>query len=58
MFTQLYEHVKAICEADDDACGLRLYAEMENVQAIQVYTRMGMEREHYTMMKWTKQTSF
>lgn len=58
IFTALYDHVKGICAADPEACGLRLYVEDDNEKAQAAYVKMGMEVEHYRMMKWTKDTKY
>jgi ribosomal protein S18 acetylase RimI-like enzyme len=53
-FRALYAHCKAAAAADPLVAGLRLYVETENARAVATYEAMGMQREHYTMMKWMK----
>lgn len=54
IFRQMYEHVKAIVEEDEDLVGLRLYVEKDNVKAQQVYEKLGMDGDHYKMYEWMK----
>jgi GNAT superfamily N-acetyltransferase len=56
VFKSLYAHVKTLCESSDRYCGIRLYVETENLRAQEVYKRLGMQVEHYHMMKWMKTT--
>ena len=53
-YTQLYRHLQQMVMADEFAVGLRLYVEEENEAARRMYEGLGMQREHYNMMKWTK----
>lgn len=57
LFAKLYAHVKDIVVGSDYYQGIRLYVETENEGAARVYKSLGMEVEHYNMMKWMK-TSF
>ena len=54
VFTAMYRYVEGRMRADPDAAGLRLYVEEDNVRAQGAYRRLGMELEHYKMMKATK----
>lgn len=51
VFKGLYAHVKALALSDDGCAGLRLYVEHDNTRAMATYAALGMEAEHYTMMK-------
>ena len=53
-YTQMYLHLQQMVLNDDFAAGLRLYVEEENDVARRMYEGLGMKREHYNMMKWTK----
>ena len=53
-YTQLYRYLQEMVLADEHAVGLRLYVEEENEKARKMYEGLGMQREHYNMMKWTK----
>ena len=54
MYAGLYEHVQAIVNADDSLRGIRLYVDRRNVRAQEVYTRLGMNGEHYQVFEWMK----
>jgi RimJ/RimL family protein N-acetyltransferase len=42
--------------ADDPAIrGIRLYVDRRNTAAQQVYSRLGMNGEHYQVFEWMKQ---
>lgn len=49
VYQQLYAHVRALAEADGDACGLRLYVEKENAAARAAYEALGMAETSYRM---------
>ncbi len=49
IFTQLFEHVKAIAHTRDNVCGLRLYVEQNNAVAQATYKSLGMDETHYDM---------
>jgi len=50
----LYEHVKSLVAADEAIRGIRLYVDRRNTSAQQVYTRLGMNGEHYQVFEWMK----
>lgn len=54
VFKGLYAHVKAMAEADPAVRGLRLYVDRRNAAAQQVYTRLGMNGDHYQVYEWMK----
>ena len=54
VYAGLYEHVKKLVEADSSLRGIRLYVDLRNVIAQQVYTRLGMNGEHYKLFEWMK----
>ena len=54
VYAGLYEHVKRLAEADDAIRGIRLYVDRRNTRAQQVYTRLGMNGEHYQVFEWMK----
>src|SRR3954463_4560333 len=54
VYAGLYEHVKTLVNADDSLRGIRLYVDRRNVRAQQVYTRLGMNGEHYQVFEWMK----
>lgn len=54
LFKRMYEHLRKLVEESDYYQGIRLYVETENVNAQATYRGVGMEVEHYHMMKWMK----
>jgi len=50
----MYNHVKQVVERDDDLRGIRLYVDRRNTGAQEVYTRLGMNGEHYQVFEWMK----
>lgn len=54
IYAGLYEHVRRIAENNESIKGLRLYVDKRNTVAQQVYTRLGMNGEHYQVFEWMK----
>ncbi len=54
VFRLLYEHVQQIVNDTPDATGLRLYVDITNQMAQQVYRRVGMNGDHYALFEWMK----
>jgi len=54
VYAGLYEHVQTLVNADDSLRGIRLYVDRRNVRAQEVYTRLGMNGEHYQVFEWMK----
>jgi GNAT superfamily N-acetyltransferase len=54
VYAGLYDHVKQLVQADDSLRGIRLYVDRRNVSAQSVYTRLGMNGEHYQVFEWMK----
>ena len=54
VYAGLYEHVQRLVQVDDGIRGIRLYVDRRNVSAQQVYTRLGMNGEHYQVFEWMK----
>lgn len=54
LFRLMYEHLKGIAMSSEEVQGIRLYVESTNETAMRTYCRLGMEEEHYRMMKWMK----
>jgi GNAT superfamily N-acetyltransferase len=54
VYAGLYEHVKGLAAADNAIRGIRLYVDRRNTAAQQVYTRLGMNGEHYQVFEWMK----
>ena len=54
VYAGLYQHVKAMVEAEPSIRGIRLYVDNRNQPAQEVYARLGMEGEHYKVFEWMK----
>lgn len=54
VYAGLYQHVQTLVEADPALRGIRLYVDRRNTGAQQVYTRLGMNGEHYLVFEWMK----
>ncbi|HEX7680195.1 MAG TPA: GNAT family N-acetyltransferase [Thermoanaerobaculia bacterium] len=54
VYAGLYEHIQRLVQADDNVRGIRLYVDRRNVSAQTVYTRLGMNGEHYQVFEWMK----
>jgi ribosomal protein S18 acetylase RimI-like enzyme len=57
VYAGLYEHVQRIAAADPAIRGIRLYVDRRNVRAQEVYTRLGMNGEHYQVFEWMRPPS-
>lgn len=55
IYAGLYEHVKTIVKADQNLRGIRLYVDERNKRAQEVYSRLGMNGEHYRVFEWMKE---
>ena len=55
IYGALYTHVKTLVAADKSLKGIRLYVDESNKQAMEVYTRLGMNGEHYRVFEWMKE---
>ena len=54
VYAGLYAHVKEMVDATPAIRGIRLYVDDRNQSAQQVYTRLGMNGEHYKVFEWMK----
>ena len=54
IFRRMYEFVKVMVENSPEYAGLRLYVEVNNRAAQEVYTKLGMDGKHYRMFEWEK----
>lgn len=51
----LYRHVLDLAGRDETIAGIRLYVDRRNVAAQDVYTRLGMNGEHYLVFERMKE---
>jgi GNAT superfamily N-acetyltransferase len=54
VYAGMYEHIRALAEADESIRGIRLYVDRRNTRAQEVYARCGMNGEHYLVFEWMK----
>jgi GNAT superfamily N-acetyltransferase len=54
VFHALYEMVKAMVNEDPSFAGIRLYVDRTNHDAQKVYTKSGMNGDHYQVFEWMK----
>ena len=55
LYAGLYRHLQALASADPNIRGIRLYVDRRNASAQQVYSRLGMNGEHYQVFEWMKE---
>ncbi len=54
VYKKMYEHIQQLVNASADYRGIRLYVDRTNLPAQQVYTKLGMNGEHYQVFEWMK----
>jgi GNAT superfamily N-acetyltransferase len=54
VFKALYEHLKEMVNTSGDLRGLRLYVDKSNARAQEVYQKLGMSDDHYSLYEWMK----
>ena len=54
VYAGLYACIKRLAEADPSVQGIRLYVDRRNTRAQAVYTRLGMNGDHYQVFEWMK----
>jgi GNAT superfamily N-acetyltransferase len=54
IYSKLYSFVKDLVLKSPEYLGLRLYVAMNNSVAREVYSRTGMDGDHYKMYEWVK----
>lgn len=54
VFKSLYNHIKSMCDNNDNICGIRLYVERENYIAQKTYSNLGMKECNYHMYEYEK----
>jgi ribosomal protein S18 acetylase RimI-like enzyme len=55
IYAGLYRHLQNLARADQGVRGIRLYVDRRNEPAQNVYTRLGMNGEHYQVFEWMKE---
>jgi ribosomal protein S18 acetylase RimI-like enzyme len=54
IYARLYSYIKTLVDANEALKGIRLYVDESNSAAQEVYTRLGMNGEHYRVFEWIK----
>ncbi len=54
LFTQMYEYIQDQAENEKEIRGIRLYVDHSNIKAQKVYTKLGMNGDHYKLFEWMK----
>jgi GNAT superfamily N-acetyltransferase len=54
IYAGLYAYLQDLTNASPDVRGIRLYVDLRNTSAQEVYTRLGMNGEHYRLFEWMK----
>ena len=54
VFKRMYEFLKDEVREDENLAGLRLYVDKTNTNAQEVYKKIGMNDEHYSLFEWMK----
>ena len=55
VYGALYDHIRSMVAADESLKGIRLYVDETNERAREVYSRLGMNGEHYRAFAWMKE---
>jgi hypothetical protein len=50
----MYDYIKQLVLQRPNVSGIRLYVDNTNISAREVYTRMGMNGDHYRTFEWIK----
>ena len=54
VYAGLYGYLQGLANEDPHIRGIRLYVDLRNTPAQEVYTRLGMNGEHYRLFEWMK----
>jgi len=54
IYSGIYSFIRGLAESDRAVRGIRLYVDRKNTAAQEVYTRLGMNGEHYQVFEWMK----
>ncbi|MEQ8304383.1 MAG: GNAT family N-acetyltransferase [Cyclobacteriaceae bacterium] len=54
VFTTMYRFLQQLVNVDGQLKGIRLYVDKSNYTAQKVYSKLGMDGEHYKMYEWMK----
>jgi len=54
IFKQMYNHILNVVKNNSEVAGLRLYVDINNFAARNVYSKIGMNGDHYQVFEWMK----
>jgi len=54
IFGTMYDYIRQLVQQRPDVSGIRLYVDKTNRSAREVYTKIGMNGEHYLTYEWMK----
>jgi len=54
IYKQMYNSILEIVNNNSEVAGLRLYVDISNLAARNVYAKMGMNGDHYQVFEWMK----
>ncbi len=54
IFKQMYTHIIKQVKESNEVSGIRLYVDLKNLGAREVYTKLGMNGDHYQVFEWMK----
>ena len=56
LFSQMYHYVQQLAKNQKDIRGIRLYVDHTNLHAQKVYTKLGMNGDHYRLFEWVNKS--
>jgi GNAT superfamily N-acetyltransferase len=54
LFSQFYQRLRQLVEADSAMKGIRLYVDQKNLTAQTAYLKLGLSADHYLLFEWLK----
>lgn len=54
LFSKMYKYVQGMAYENKDIRGVRLYVDHTNLHAQKVYSKLGMNDDHYKLYEWMK----
>ena len=54
IFRKMYNYILEHEGKSDEVSGIRLYVDKRNENAINVYSKLGMDGDHYQLFEWMK----
>ena len=57
VYKSLYNHIKTMVDTDSSYSGIRLYVDITNTKAQDVYSKLGMNGDHYKLFEFFNTTN-